>query len=56
MDATSHIPPVVLFHYLIHAMPLTKKDEQYHLKNCLQCQSVVDDFDTYIDPGMIHAA
>ena len=55
MDATSHIPPAVLFHYLIHAMPLTK-DEQYHLKNCLHCQSVLDDFDTYIDPGMIHAA
>jgi hypothetical protein len=26
------------------------------LKDCSYCQSVLDDFDTYIDPGMIHAA
>ncbi len=55
MDSTLHIPVVTLFHYLIHAMPLTK-DEQDHLTNCSHCQSVLDDFDTYIDPGMIHAA
>ena len=54
MDPTSHIPPVTLFHYLIHAMPLTD-DEQQHLKTCPHCKSVLDEFDTYIDPGIIHA-
>ena len=55
MDPTMHIPVVTLFHYLIHAMTLTK-DEQEHLKSCSHCQSVLDDFDTYVAPGMIHAA
>ena len=55
MDPTSHIASVTLFHYLIHAMPLSD-DEQYHLKHCAYCQSVLEEFDTYIDPGMIHAA
>jgi hypothetical protein len=55
MDPTSHIPPVTLFHYLIHAMPLTD-DEQQHLKTCPHCKSVLDEFDTYVDPRMIHAA
>jgi hypothetical protein len=55
MDPTSHIPPVVLFYYLNNGMPLTQ-DENEHLRTCSVCQSVVDDFNTYIDPGMIHAA
>jgi hypothetical protein len=55
MDATSHIPVVTLFHYLIHAMPLSD-DERFHLANCSYCQGVVEEWDTYIDPGMIHAA
>lgn len=55
MDPTSHIPSVTLFHYLIHAMPLGD-GEQRHLKDCAYCQSVLEEFDTYIDPGMIHAA
>jgi hypothetical protein len=55
MDPTSHIPSVTLFHYLIHAMPLTE-DEQQHLKTCSYCQSVLDEFDTYIDHSMIYAA
>ena len=55
MDATHHVPAVTLFHYLIHAMPLTA-DEQRHLEICDYCQSVLEQFDTYIDPAMIHAA
>ena len=55
MDPTSHIPPVVLFYYLNRAIPLSR-DEKQHLNTCSVCQSVLDDFDTYIDPGMIHAA
>ena len=55
MDPTSHIPSVTLFHYLIHAMPLTE-DEQQHLNTCSYCQSVLDEFDTYIDHSMIYAA
>ena len=55
MDPTSHISIATLFHYLIHAMPLSE-DELRHLKVCAYCQSMLDEFDTYIDPGMIHAA
>jgi hypothetical protein len=55
MDPTSHVPPVKLFHYLIHAMPLTE-EELNHLAHCAQCQSVLEEWDTYIDPQMIHAA
>jgi hypothetical protein len=55
MDPTSHVPAVKLFHYLIHAMPLTR-DEREHLWKCKYCQSVLEQFDTYIDPAMIHAA
>lgn len=55
MDPTSHISSVTLFHYLIHAMPLSDEERQ-HLQTCLYCQSVLDEFDTYIDPTMIHAA
>jgi hypothetical protein len=55
MDATSHVPDVKLFHYLIHAMPLTR-DERDHLGKCSFCQSVIEQFETYIDPEMIHAA
>jgi hypothetical protein len=55
MDSTSHVSPVTLFHYLIHAMPLTD-EERDHLSQCSICQSVLDEWDTYIDPGMIHAA
>ena len=55
MDPTSHVIPVKLFHYLIHAMPLSD-DERDHLSKCSYCQSILEQFDTYIDPGMIHAA
>jgi len=55
MDPTSHVPDVKLFHFLIHAMPLTR-DELDHLGKCLYCQSVLEQFETYIDPAMIHAA
>jgi hypothetical protein len=55
MDPTSHVSSVTLFHYLIHAMPLTD-DERDHLAKCAYCQGILDEFDTYIDPGMIHAA
>jgi hypothetical protein len=55
MDPTSHIAVVTLFHYLIHAMPLTD-EERVHLANCSHCQSVLEEWETYIDPGMIHAA
>jgi hypothetical protein len=55
MDPTSHIPLVKLFHHLIHAMPLTE-GEQQHLKICSHCRSILDEFDTYIDHSMIHAA
>jgi hypothetical protein len=55
MDPTSHISEVKLFHYLIYAMPLTN-DELDHLQRCSHCQSVLQEWDTYIDPGMIHAA
>jgi hypothetical protein len=55
MDPTSHIPPVKLYHYLIHAMPMSA-EERKHLEKCVYCQSVLEQFDTYIDPAMIHAA
>ena len=55
MDPTSHISSVTLFHYLIHAMPLSD-EERDHLNKCSYCQNVLDEFDTYIDPGKIHAA
>jgi hypothetical protein len=55
VDATSHIAPVTLFHYLIHAMPISD-DERDHLGRCSHCQSLLDEWDTYIDPAMIHAA
>ncbi|MBI4473294.1 MAG: hypothetical protein HY646_11550 [Acidobacteria bacterium] len=55
MDPTSHIPSVTLFHYLIYAIPLTD-DDLVHLEECAYCQSVLDDFKTYIDPAMIRAA
>jgi len=55
MDPTSHIAPVKLFHYLIHAMPLGES-ELDHLQKCPYCQSLLEEWDTYVDPGMIHAA
>jgi hypothetical protein len=55
MDPTSHVPSVKLFHYLIHAMPLTE-EEQRHLKVCSYCQFVLDEFDTYINHDMLYAA
>jgi hypothetical protein len=55
MDPSSHIPQVTLFHYLIHAMPLSD-DERAHLENCSYCQSILDEWETYIDPSMIQAA
>ena len=55
MDPTSHVPDVKLFHFLIHAMPLSR-DEREHLSECSYCQSVVEQFETYIPPEMIHAA
>ena len=55
MDPTSHVSQVKLFHYLIHAVPLTC-DERDHLEKCDYCQSMLEQFDTYIDPAMIHAA
>ena len=55
MDPTSHIAPVKLFHYLIHAMPLSES-ERDHLQKCSYCQSLLEEWDTYVDPGMIHAA
>ena len=55
MDPTSHIPTATLFHYLIHAMPLSDR-ELDHLESCAYCQSVLEEWDKYIDPGMIHAA
>jgi hypothetical protein len=54
MDPTSHIPSVTLFHYLIHAMPLTD-DERDHLQKCAYCQSLLDEWDKY-NPGLTHAA
>jgi len=55
MDPTSHISSVTLFHYLIHAMPLSN-EERAHLAECRYCQSILEEWDTYVDPGMIHAA
>ena len=55
MDPTEHVSSVRLFHYLINAMPLTS-DERRHLEICSLCQSELEQFDTYIDPAMIHAA
>jgi hypothetical protein len=55
MDPTSHISSVTLFHYLIHAMPLSP-EEKGHLDVCSQCQSVLEEYNTYIDPSMIRAA
>jgi hypothetical protein len=55
MDPTSHISVVKLFHYLIHAMPLTDA-ERDHLAKCSHCQSVLEEWDRYVDSDMIHAA
>jgi hypothetical protein len=55
MDPTSHISEVTLFYYLINVMPLTN-DELDHLRKCSQCQSLLLEWETYIDPRMIHAA
>jgi hypothetical protein len=55
MDPTSHIPSVMIFHYLNGSMPLTD-DERYHLGHCAYCQSVVAEYKKYIDPAMIPAA
>jgi len=53
MDPTSHIPPVKLFHYLIHAMPLSE-GERNHLEKCSHCQAVLEEWERYIDPALIH--
>jgi len=50
MDPTSHIPPVKLFHYLIHAMSLSE-DERDHLEKCSQCQVVLEELERYIAPA-----
>jgi hypothetical protein len=55
MDHKTHIPVVTLFHYLIRAMPLSD-DERDHLAKCSRCQSILEEWDTYVDPAMIHAA
>ena len=55
MDATSHIPSVKLFHYLNGSMQLTD-DERHHLEHCPHCQSVIEEFTTYISPTVIPAA
>jgi len=55
MDPTSHIPQVTLFHYLIHAMSLSESEKD-HLAKCSYCQAILEEWDTYVDPGMIHAA
>jgi hypothetical protein len=55
MDPTSHIAAVTLFYYLNGSMPLTD-EEHYHLDHCAYCQSVVDQYRTYIDPAMIPSA
>jgi hypothetical protein len=55
MDPTSHISSVTLFHYLIRAMPLSP-EEKRHLDDCAKCQSVVEEYNTYIDASMIRAA
>jgi hypothetical protein len=55
VDATSHISTVTLFHYLIHAVALTD-DERDHLEKCTYCQSVLAEWDTYIDPAVMRAA
>jgi hypothetical protein len=55
MDHTTHIAAVTLFHYLIHAMPLND-EEREHLAHCSHCQARLEEWDTYVDPAMIHAA
>ena len=50
MDPTSHIPPVKLFHYLIHAMPLSE-GERDHLEQCSHCHAVLEEWETYIAPA-----
>jgi len=50
MDSTSHIPPVKLFHYLIHAM-LLSESERDHLEKCSHCQLLLEEWETYIAPA-----
>jgi len=50
MDPTSHIPPVKLFHYLIHAMPLSE-GERDHLEQCSHGHAVLEEWETYIAPA-----
>jgi len=55
MDPTAHISEVKLFYYWIDAMPLTS-DEADHFRKCSHCQSVLEEWETYIDPNMARAA
>jgi hypothetical protein len=55
MDPTSHIPQATLFHSLIHAMQLSES-ERRHLDACGYCQAIIEEWETYIDPGMVQAA
>jgi len=50
MDSTSHIPPVKLFHYLIHAM-LLSESERDHLEKCSHCQLLLEEWERYIAPA-----
>jgi len=55
MDPTSHVSSVKLFYYLADAMPLSD-DEHYHLDHCSYCQSLVEEYQPYINSSMIRAA
>ena len=46
MDETRHISEPKLWHYLIHAMPLTE-DETAHLAECEHCRAVLVEFQPY---------
>ena len=55
MDPTSHIPAVTLFYYLDGTFALSD-DDRDHLARCAYCQSVLDQYKTYVDPAMIRVA
>jgi hypothetical protein len=55
MDPASHISPVVLFYYLVNAVPLSD-DDQAHLERCSQCQDLLEEFRPYAEAAVARAA
>jgi hypothetical protein len=46
MDDSLHISEPKLWHYLIHAMPLTE-DELAHVEECERCRAILEEFQPY---------